>query len=189
MLNQKCQVEAGHGCLINSMSPGRCEWKFWLIIFMLNLVINGWGISCEITLRWMSLNLADNKSTLVQVMARCRQATSHYLILCWLRSMSPYGVSRPLWVKLNFEMHFQLNFMQTLVNACFIWPAVFPRGSCDCLQNRLFWMHSLFLRENVWFYFTSDIGIFSLCCDSNWVSMILDWFRPGDTIWCHGTKY
>ena len=49
-------------------------------------------------LRWMSLDLIDDKSTLVQVMAWCRQATSHYLSQCWPRSMSPYGVTRPQWV-------------------------------------------------------------------------------------------
>ena len=36
-----------------------------------------------------------DKSTLVQVMAWCRQATSHYLSQCWPRSLSPYGVTRP----------------------------------------------------------------------------------------------
>ena len=34
-----------------------------------------------------------------QVMACCRQATSHYLNQCWPRSVSPYGVTRPQWVK------------------------------------------------------------------------------------------
>ena len=63
------------------------------------LVIDCWGISCEIALRWLSLDLTDDKSTLVQVMAWCCQATSHYLNLCWPRSMSPYGVARPQWVK------------------------------------------------------------------------------------------
>ena len=29
---------------------------------------DGWGISCEIALRWMSLYLTDDKSTLIQVM-------------------------------------------------------------------------------------------------------------------------
>ena len=43
------------------------------------LVIDGGVISCEITLRWMSQGLTDDKSTLVQVLAWCRQATSHYL--------------------------------------------------------------------------------------------------------------
>ena len=69
--------------------------------FQAILVIDGWGISCEITLRWMSLNLTDDKSTLVQVMAWCRQATSHYLSQCWPRSLSPYDVIRPQWVKIS----------------------------------------------------------------------------------------
>ena len=33
-------------------------------------------------------------------MAWCRQATSHYMSQCWSRSMAPYGVTRPQWVKL-----------------------------------------------------------------------------------------
>ena len=33
------------------------------------LVIDGWGISSESVLRWMSLSLNDEKSVLVQVMA------------------------------------------------------------------------------------------------------------------------
>ena len=87
------------GVLINSLAPGRCERNFRCTIFKPVLVIDGWGISCEITLRWMSLDLTDDKSTLVQVMAWCRQATSHYLIQCWTRLMSPNGVTRPHWVK------------------------------------------------------------------------------------------
>ena len=58
----------------------------------------GWGISYEIALRWMPLDLTDDKSTLVQVMAWCCQATSHYLGQCWPRSMSPNGITRPQWV-------------------------------------------------------------------------------------------
>ena len=46
----------------------------------------------------MPLDLTGDKSTLVQVMAWCRQATSHYLSQCWPRSLSPYGVTRPQWV-------------------------------------------------------------------------------------------
>ena len=46
----------------------------------------------------MPLDLSDDKSTLVQVMAWCRQATSHYLSQCWPSSLSPYGVTRPQWV-------------------------------------------------------------------------------------------
>ena len=68
------------------------------LIFQIISVIDGWGIFCELALRWMSLNLTDDKSTLFQVMAWRRQATSHYLRHCWPRSPSPYGVTRPQWV-------------------------------------------------------------------------------------------
>ena len=60
---------------------------------------DGFDISSEIALRWTSLDLSDDKATLVQVMAWCRQATSHYLNQCWPRSLPPYGVTRPEWVK------------------------------------------------------------------------------------------
>ena len=59
------------------------------------LLIDGWGISCKTALIWMSLGFTDDKPTLVQVMAWCRQTTSHYLSQCWLSSLSPYGVTTP----------------------------------------------------------------------------------------------
>ena len=68
------------------------------IIFKQLLVIDGWGISCEIALIWMSLDFAGDQSTLVQVMAWCRLATSHYPSQCWPRSLLPYWVTRPQWV-------------------------------------------------------------------------------------------
>ena len=58
-------------------------------------MIHGWDISREIAPWWLSLDLTDDKSTLVEVLAWCRQATSHYLDQCWPRSMSPYGITRP----------------------------------------------------------------------------------------------
>ena len=48
---------------------------------------------------WMSLHFTNDQSILVQVMAWCCQATSHYLSQCWPRSLSPYGVTRPERVK------------------------------------------------------------------------------------------
>ena len=74
--------------------------EIW-VIFKLILMIGGWGIFCKFALRWMSMDLTDDKSTLVQVMAWCRQATSHYLSQCWPTSMSPYGVTWPQWVKIT----------------------------------------------------------------------------------------
>ena len=52
----------------------------------------------EIALGRTPLDPTDDKSTLVQVMAWCRQATSHYLNQWWHRSMSSYGSTRPQWV-------------------------------------------------------------------------------------------
>ena len=45
-------------------------------------------------------SVTDYKSTLVQVIAQCRQATSHNLSQCWPRSMSPYGITTPQWVNI-----------------------------------------------------------------------------------------
>ena len=82
----------------NSLAPGKVERNFRYVIFKRILVIDGWGISCEIVLIWMTLDFTDDKSRLVQVMDWCRQTTSHYLIQCWPRSVSLYGVTRPQWV-------------------------------------------------------------------------------------------
>ena len=56
-------------------------------------------ICCEIALRGMPLDITGDKSTLVQVMAWCHQATSHYLSQCWPRYLLLYGVTRPQWVE------------------------------------------------------------------------------------------
>ena len=76
----------------NSLIPGRFKVYFRWVIYKLIFVVNGWGISCETALIWMSLDHIYGKSTLVQVMASCHQATSHYLSQ-W--SQTPYGVTRP----------------------------------------------------------------------------------------------
>ena len=86
------------GRRVNSLAPGKLERIFRHVIFKQILAIDSWGISCEIALIWMSLDFTDDQSILVQVIAWCRQATSHYLSQCWPRSLSPYGDTRPQWV-------------------------------------------------------------------------------------------
>ena len=81
-----------------SLAPGKFDRNSRYVIFKRILVIDGWGISCKIAPIWMSLDFTDDQSTLVQVMAWCRQAASHYLSQCWPRSLSPYGVTGPEWV-------------------------------------------------------------------------------------------
>ena len=91
---------------VNSLAPGAIKWNFIYVIFNLLLEIDGGGISCDIVIRKMSQDLIVDKSILAQVLAWCFQATSHYLSQCWPRSMPPYGVIRPQWVKLigSWEM-------------------------------------------------------------------------------------
>ena len=53
---------------IYSLAPGKFEWNFRYLIFKWILVVDGWGIPCEIALILMSLDFTDDQSTLVQVM-------------------------------------------------------------------------------------------------------------------------
>ena len=53
----------------NSLAHGKFERNFRHVIFKQILVIDGWGICCEIALISMPLDFTDYQSTLVQVMA------------------------------------------------------------------------------------------------------------------------
>ena len=66
---------------INSLSPGRCGNDFKSAISEHMLRIHFMS-TCEIAVRWMPQDTFDDKSTLVYVMAWCRQAPSHYLSQC-----------------------------------------------------------------------------------------------------------
>ena len=90
--------------IINSLAPGRSRCSFENVVFKLGLLICIFKSSYDNIVRWISQELTY-KSTLVQVMAWCRQATSHYLSQCWPRSMLPYGVTRPQWVKKCYCYH------------------------------------------------------------------------------------
>ena len=77
---------------------GDVAMNFNHIIFKLLIQNSRLGTRCETTLMCKQLDLTNDKSILVQVMAWCRQATSHYLSRCWPRSRS-YGITRHQWVK------------------------------------------------------------------------------------------
>ena len=85
---------------INSLAPGKSECDSKNGIFNLILLIDVYRSSHDNVLQLMPQDLTDDNSTLVQVMAWCRQATSHYLSQWWLSLLSPYGVARPQWVNL-----------------------------------------------------------------------------------------
>ena len=68
-------------------------------LFKLISVTGGWGLSCKIATGpyWWRVNIDS--------LAWCRQVISHYLSQCWPRFMSPYGVTRPQWLKDIFLMY------------------------------------------------------------------------------------
>ena len=69
-------------------------------------------------------------------MARCYQATSHYLSQCRPSSVLPYGITWPQWVK---EKSFMGIFSQCfrIKNDCINSSAIFLFHSCLCLPGRL----------------------------------------------------
>ena len=67
-------------------------------IFNIVLLIGISWFPYDNALKRISQDSTDDKSTLVQVMAWCRQATSHYLSQCWPGSVTPYDITRPQWV-------------------------------------------------------------------------------------------
>ena len=73
--------------------------KVWFSNSLYNTV--AWLQVVKLSLGKMPQKLTSEKSTLVQVMVWCHQATSHYLSQHWPRSMSPCSVTRPQWV--NFR--------------------------------------------------------------------------------------
>ena len=65
----------------------------------LNIRTKFMSVSCEILLSWTPQNITNGKSTLVQLIAWCCQATSRYLNhWCSSRSMSPYGITSTQWL-------------------------------------------------------------------------------------------
>ena len=101
--------------IFNSSAPGRSECDSKNVIFNLVLLIDIFRSSHHNALRRMPQDLTGDKSTLIQVMAWCRQATSHYLSQCWLSSLSPYGVARPQWVKLSQRNAFEIGHPSNLL--------------------------------------------------------------------------
>ena len=92
----------------NSLAPGWPGCHFKTAIFNLVLLIGILTSAKDNALRLMPRDLTDDKSTLVQVMAWCCQATSHYLSQCWPNSpvTGEFPSQRP--VTRSFDVFFDL---------------------------------------------------------------------------------
>ena len=72
--------------------PLMSEVNYFSVLFKIILRVDFFHTSCEICIRWAILNHIEDKSTLVQVMAQCHRATSHFKEF-WPRSVSQYDDS------------------------------------------------------------------------------------------------
>ena len=63
--------------IVNSLSSGRCgcNLKHVILILWIDILSD----SCKIVIWWMPHSSIDDKSTVIWIMAWCRQAQSHYL--------------------------------------------------------------------------------------------------------------
>ena len=112
----------------NGLSPGRRQAIIWTNAAILLIGPLGTNFSeilnetspyriiswvpVVIAFIWMPQNLTNEKSTLIQVMAWCRQAASQYLSQLWHRSLSP-GHNKLI----CFREYFALQLMVVILNA------------------------------------------------------------------------
>ena len=116
----------------------------------------------NIAIRWMPHDLTEHKSTLVQVMAWCRKATSHYLSQCWPRPMSPYGVSRPQWVVSSDLLLFMYENILLILNSSDAADGIFQLwGSIPCLLMR--WLLKSPGHQQTWYWLCKTDN---MCCCS-----------------------
>ena len=84
----------------NSLPPGRCSSNYKRIILKLMMQSNSMSTPCEFTLRWwMSQNVTNGKSTLVQVMAwwsvwyKTKFGSQYFGYQLWW----PFGIGHQNW--------------------------------------------------------------------------------------------
>ena len=147
---------------LNSLAAGRSECNSKNGIFNLVLLINVFRSSHDNDLWWLPQELTDDKSTLVQVMAWCRQATSYYLSQCWLSPLSPHGVARPQWFNFIDSYTAQKKPADMTMTFLFLLLPVDPKSAqVNCGKHRQFtvlytlqWIDSsqslLVANETVW---------------------------------------
>ena len=114
----------------------------------------------------MPQGLNGEESTLLQVMAWCHQAPSHYLSQWWPRSMIPHGITRPQWVN-----------------------SMAPPGRCSC-------SYSLISSEFPMKLFSNVSHMASLMISQHWFRYWLDvirqlaviWTNADQVAWCHNAS-
>ena len=99
----------------STSNPNDIKKTFFCFSFLL-VMIHALSTSCEIAFIWMSQNTFNDKSTLVQVMAWCHQAASHYINQWGPRSLLPSSVSMQQWVNVSSLVNWKLELFVKLYN-------------------------------------------------------------------------
>ena len=120
-------------------------------------------------LLWNCFQVSATNLTNDEVMAWCHQATSHYLGQYWIRSVSPYGITRSQWVNLmyihaydlqkNVEEDFKLTYPDIIHMgmAVVIIKNVFSLSPKGCVQNNHLDIIDKLIKKKLWW---KD----NLCC-------------------------
>ena len=79
---------------VDSLAPVRCGLNLYISSFQIqtkDIYLEHFLWNCP---QLNTYDITGRQTTLVQVIAWCRQATSHYTNQCWPTSLSPLGVTR-----------------------------------------------------------------------------------------------
>ena len=98
----------------NSLSPGQRGFDFKYVISKCVAVITVMSVADAIVFKWMAQNPTDDKSTLVQVMAWCRQAPSHSLSQFWSSYMSPLSHNELIAIDILYAWILSPHFVSSL---------------------------------------------------------------------------
>ena len=121
----------------------------------------------------IGLGASNLESALVQVMARCLPATSHYLSQCWPRYIASYDITSPQWVNVSVSIYYNI----------IIWGLNSLRSRRNRRYNADNIFKCIFFKENVWIQMKISLKfvpdgppITSIPA----LVQIMAWRRPGD---------
>ena len=89
----------GATMLFNNFRPEKNGLHFADDIFKCQFLKEKFYILIQFSLKFVPNSPTDNMSVLVQVVAWCKTDNKLLPKNCWLRSLMPFGVTRPQWVK------------------------------------------------------------------------------------------
>ena len=127
------------GRRFKSLAPGRRGSNHGPMLFKLIIQRSNLGTHSEIGPRWMSYNLTNEMSTLVQVMTWYRRITRYYLSQCW-PILASLGHNQLINSSLPVIGRANLSVYSLSHNTCYtvqIITGKFPFHSISCVVNLL----------------------------------------------------